>query len=99
MARTLRNHLDIDIVLTKHAEELARDTNQILQLLTDKAHNRHIRYNINSTEAPKLNDSAIEILVLDLVLILSSATQKGRLRVQRHGDMHLRRGNEIYGEM
>jgi hypothetical protein len=86
---TLRNHLDVDVVVTKHAEELARDTNHVLELLTNQAHDGHVRHNVDSAELAKIVDGTLEILVLDLVLIYAATAQHSRLRVQRHRDVDL----------
>jgi len=95
LASTLRNHLDVDIVLAQHAEESARDTNHVLELFTHQAHDSHIRHDVNRTELSKVVDSALKILALDLVLVLTATTQQRRFRVQRHGYMNLRGRDEV----
>ena len=82
--RTLRDHLDVDVVVTEHAEELAANANHVLELLSNQAHNGHVRHNVDGAQFAKIIDSALKVLVLDPVLIFAAATQHGRLGVQGH---------------
>lgn len=97
--RTLRDHLDIDVVVTKHAEESATDTNHVLELLSNQAHNGHVRHNVDGAQVAEVVDGALEILVLDPVLVLAAATKEGRFRVQGHRDVDLGGRNEIHRQM
>jgi hypothetical protein len=86
---TLRDHLNVDVVVAEHAEELAGDTDHVLELLTDQAHNGHVRHDVDGAKLTKIIDSTLKILVLNLVLVLATTAQHGRLGVQSHGDMDL----------
>ena len=94
--RTLRDHLDVDVVFSEHAEEAAGYANHILQLLAYQAHNSHIRDDVNGTQGTKLADGAIQVFVLDAVLVFATAAQQCGFRVKGHGDMDLGRGDQIH---
>jgi hypothetical protein len=89
LIHTLRDHLDIDVVVAEHTEKLAGDTDHVLELLTHQAHNGHVRHNVDGAQLTKVVDGTLEILVLDLVLVLAATAQHSRLRVQGHGDVDL----------
>lgn len=99
LVRTLRDHLDVDIVVTKHAEELATDTDHVLELLANQAHDGHVGNNVNGAQLAEVVDSALKILVLDLVLVHTTTAQHGGLRVQGHRDVDLGRRNEIHRQV
>lgn len=95
----MRNHLNVDVVLAQHAEEAARDTDHVLELLADQADDGHIGHDVDGAQRAEVCNGAPEVVVLDLVLVLAAAAQEGGLGVDGHGDVDLGRGDEVDGEV
>ena len=91
--------LDIDIVVSKHAEELAGDARQAAQVLAHQRHNRHITDDIHRAKLAQIVIRALQSLVLDRQFLISAHGHHTVLRVQRHGDVHLRRGDEVHRQV
>ena len=71
----MRDHLDVDVVLAENAKEPAGNTNHVLELFADQADNGHVGHNVDCAEVTKIVDCALEIFVLDLVLVFTTAAK------------------------
>lgn len=65
LAGALRDHLDVDALLSKGAEEAAADADHAAQLATHEGDDGHVRDEINVAPDSEVVDGALERLVLD----------------------------------
>ena len=65
LAGTLRDHLDVDALLSEGAEEAATDADHAAQLAAHQGDNGHVRDEIDVAPDLKVVDGALERFVLD----------------------------------
>lgn len=95
--RTLRDHLDVDAILTQNTEETATDADHATQLAADKTNDGQARDKVNITPDAEVINGTLEgsRLDLDFFRIGSSTGQESNLRMQGHGYVDLGRGDEV----
>lgn len=47
---TLRDHLNVDVVVAQHAEETTGNAYHVLELLADETNDGHVRHNVDGTQ-------------------------------------------------
>lgn len=68
-ALTLRDHFDVNIIITKSREHASCNSDHILHLFSDKTENGHSRDDVDCSVLLQVTQGTLEILVNDLVFI------------------------------
>jgi hypothetical protein len=95
LAGALRDHLDVNSLLSESAEEAAADAYHAAKLAAYQRNDGHVRNEVDVTPDAEIVDGALKRLVFDVELLFTVTGQQGDFGVQGHGDVNLGRGNEV----
>ena len=100
--RTLRDHLNIDIMLPQHTEHGPRNPHHILHLLPDQTHNRHLIHQLHRAQTRQLVHRAPQVRIDDasalaVVGVVVSADEFP-MAVEGHGYVDFGAGDQVDGE-
>jgi hypothetical protein len=101
LAGTLRDHLNVDAVLTENTKEAAADADHATQLATDKTNDGKTRDKVDITPNTEVVDGTLEGSRLDLNLfrVGTGTRQERNFGVQSHGHMDFGRRDEVDRQM
>lgn len=84
---TLRNHLDVDSMITQRREHLARNTNHVLHLRTDQTQNGQTVQHAHVATIRQVPHRRVKVRNIRVA------------HVHRHGNVHFRSRNQVHADL